>query len=65
VLGSGYVPVLRPWSDRTKDERTEDGLVAYNDGPGYARRYARGQAALYGVTRDYLRKVLSNLSANC
>jgi len=39
-------------------------LVAYNGGPGYAQRYARGQAALYGETRDYVRKVLSKLSAN-
>jgi soluble lytic murein transglycosylase-like protein len=38
-------------------------LVAYNGGPGYAQRYARGQAALYGETRDYVRKVLSKLSA--
>jgi soluble lytic murein transglycosylase-like protein len=37
-------------------------LVAYNGGPGYAQRYARGQAALYGETRDYVRKVLSKLS---
>ena len=36
-------------------------LVAYNGGPGYAQRYARGQAALYGETRDYVRKVLSKL----
>ena len=39
-------------------------LVAYNGGPGYAQRYARGQAALYGETRDYVRKVLSKLSAS-
>jgi hypothetical protein len=39
-------------------------LVAYNGGPGYAQRYARGQAALYGETRDYVRKVLSKLSAH-
>jgi hypothetical protein len=34
-------------------------LVAYNAGPGFAQRYARGQVALYGETRDYVRKVLS------
>jgi soluble lytic murein transglycosylase-like protein len=34
-------------------------LVAYNGGPGYARRYARGEAALYGETRDYVRRVLA------
>lgn len=39
-------------------------LVAYNGGPGYAQRYARGQAALYDETRDYVRKVLSKLSAD-
>ncbi len=38
-------------------------LVAYNGGPGYAQRYARGQAALYGETRDYVRKVLTRLNA--
>jgi soluble lytic murein transglycosylase-like protein len=34
-------------------------LVAYNAGPGFAQRYARGQVALYGETREYVRKVLS------
>jgi soluble lytic murein transglycosylase-like protein len=38
-------------------------LVAYNGGPGYAQRYARGQAALYGETRDYVTKVLTRLNA--
>ena len=38
-------------------------LVAYNGGPGYAQRYARGQVALYGETRDYVRKVLTRLSS--
>lgn len=36
-------------------------LIAYNGGPGYAQRYARGQTALYGETRDYVRKVLGRL----
>jgi soluble lytic murein transglycosylase-like protein len=36
-------------------------LIAYNGGPGYAQRYARGQTALYGETRDYVRKVLARL----
>jgi len=36
-------------------------LVAYNGGPGFARRYARGDTALYGETRDYVRKVLRRL----
>jgi soluble lytic murein transglycosylase-like protein len=36
-------------------------LVAYNGGPGFAQRYARGQTALYGETRDYVRKVLARL----
>jgi soluble lytic murein transglycosylase-like protein len=37
-------------------------LVAYNGGPGYAQRYARGQAALYGETRDYVQKVIARLN---
>ena len=36
-------------------------LVAYNGGPGFAQRYARGETALYGETRDYVRRVLSRL----
>jgi soluble lytic murein transglycosylase-like protein len=36
-------------------------LVAYNAGPGLARRYARGEAALYGETREYVRRVLDRL----
>jgi soluble lytic murein transglycosylase-like protein len=38
-------------------------LVAYNGGPGYARRYARGEAPLYGETREYVRQVLARLPA--
>jgi peptidoglycan DL-endopeptidase CwlO len=34
-------------------------LVAYNGGPGFAQCYARGETALYGETRDYVRRVLS------
>lgn len=34
-------------------------LVAYNAGPGYAERYARGQTGLYGETRAYVRRVLT------
>jgi soluble lytic murein transglycosylase-like protein len=37
-------------------------LVAYNAGPGFAQRYARGQVALYGETRDYVRRVLARVS---
>jgi soluble lytic murein transglycosylase-like protein len=37
----------------------EMALVAYNAGPGFARRYARGQTALYGETRGYVAKVLA------
>jgi soluble lytic murein transglycosylase-like protein len=36
-------------------------LVAYNGGPGLARRYARGEAVLYGETRDYVRLVMDRL----
>jgi soluble lytic murein transglycosylase-like protein len=36
-------------------------LIAYNAGPGFAERYARGQAALYGETREYVRQVLTRL----
>ena len=39
-------------------------LVAYNGGPGYARRYARREVALYGETRDYVRKVLARVGAD-
>ena len=38
-------------------------LVAYNAGPGFAQRYARGQTALYGETRDYVRRVLARVNA--
>jgi soluble lytic murein transglycosylase-like protein len=38
-------------------------LVAYNGGPGFARRYARGHTALYGETRDYVKRVLSRVRA--
>jgi soluble lytic murein transglycosylase-like protein len=34
-------------------------LVAYNGGPGFARRYARGETALYGETREYVKRVLA------
>jgi soluble lytic murein transglycosylase-like protein len=36
-------------------------LVAYNAGPGFAQRYARGQTALYGETREYVRRVLARV----
>lgn len=36
---------------------TELALIAYNGGPGFARRYVRGEAALYGETREYVRRV--------
>ncbi len=39
-------------------------LVAYNGGPGYAQRYARGQVALYGETRDYVMKVLARINGS-
>jgi soluble lytic murein transglycosylase-like protein len=38
-------------------------LIAYNGGPGFARRYARGETALYGETRDYVKRVLARLRA--
>lgn len=41
--------------------RLDLALVAYNAGPGYARRYAAGQAALYGETRQYVARVLGRL----
>jgi soluble lytic murein transglycosylase-like protein len=37
-------------------------LVAYNAGPGFAQRYARGQAVLYGETRDYVRRVMARIN---
>jgi soluble lytic murein transglycosylase-like protein len=36
----------------------EHALVAYNAGPGFAARYARGEAALYGETREFVKNVL-------
>jgi hypothetical protein len=42
---------------------TELALVAYNGGPGFARRYGRREAALYGETRDYVNKVLARVAA--
>jgi soluble lytic murein transglycosylase-like protein len=36
----------------------EQALVAYNAGPGFAQRFARGQAALYGETREFVKAVL-------
>ena len=38
-------------------------LVAYNAGPGFAQRYARGQAVLYGETREYVKRVLARVNA--
>ena len=37
-------------------------LVAYNAGPRFAERYVRGQAVLYGETREYVKNVLERLS---
>jgi len=37
-------------------------LVAYNAGPGFAERYIRGQAALYGETRAYVSNVLARFN---
>jgi soluble lytic murein transglycosylase-like protein len=41
----------------------ELGLVAYNGGPGFARRYARGETALYGETRAYVKNVMALIRA--
>jgi hypothetical protein len=41
--------------------RLDLALVAYNAGPGFARRYLRGEATLYGETRAYLNRVLSRI----
>jgi len=38
-------------------------LVAYNAGPGFAARFARGQAALYGETREFVNAVLAQVAA--
>jgi hypothetical protein len=42
---------------------TELALVAYNGGPGYAQRYARGEVPLYGETRDYVKRVVGRINA--
>jgi|GEM_PF-2267547 len=36
-------------------------LVAYNAGPGFAERYAKGQISLYGETLDYVQQVMARL----
>ena len=41
--------------------RVELALVAYNAGPEVARRYARGDVALFGETRTYVRQVLERM----
>jgi soluble lytic murein transglycosylase-like protein len=41
--------------------RVDLALVAYNAGPAFAQRYASGTIALYGETREYVRKVLASL----
>ncbi len=40
---------------------TDMALIAYNGGPGFAQRYAKGETALYGETRDYVKEVLARL----
>jgi soluble lytic murein transglycosylase-like protein len=37
-------------------------LVAYNAGPGYASRFARGEVALYGETREFVKAVLGRIA---
>ncbi len=39
----------------------EQSLVAYNAGPTFARRFTRGEVALYGETRDFVRRVTAML----
>jgi len=41
----------------------EHALIAYNAGPGFAERYLRGQASLYGETREFVGNVLATLAA--
>ncbi len=41
---------------------TELALIAYNGGPGFARRYARREVALYGETRNYVKKVMGRMA---
>jgi soluble lytic murein transglycosylase-like protein len=41
--------------------QVELALVAYNAGPGFAERYARGRTGLYGETRAYVARVLARL----
>ena len=40
----------------------ERALIAYNAGPGFAGRFIRGEVALYGETRDYVRDVMRRLA---
>jgi hypothetical protein len=41
--------------------RLDLALIAYNAGPGFAERYAKGEVALYGETREYVRRILTRL----
>jgi soluble lytic murein transglycosylase-like protein len=43
--------------------KVELALVAYNAGPGFAERYARGLTSLYGETRQYVARVLQRQQA--
>jgi soluble lytic murein transglycosylase-like protein len=43
---------------------TEQALVAYNAGPGFASRFARGQAALYGETREFVKAVMQQMAGS-
>lgn len=40
----------------------ERALIAYNAGPGFARRLIRGDVALYGETRAYVRDVMRRMA---
>ncbi|MGM0594757.1 MAG: lytic transglycosylase domain-containing protein, partial [Pseudomonadota bacterium] len=44
------------------DGDTEAALVAYNAGPTHARKWRRGETALYGETRTYLQRVMESHS---
>jgi soluble lytic murein transglycosylase-like protein len=43
---------------------TEQALVAYNAGPGFASRFAGGHAALYGETREFVKAVLQQMAGS-
>ena len=58
-LGDAVRPCPVPSRVERRVDEINTGLIAYNAGPGLAQRYARGEATLYGETRDYVPKLIA------